>query len=65
MKKIELEKWGSAPACLYDFKNIEKTINDMIDEIEELKIQLSRIKKNRPNPRDRNPYKINKKSNYK
>lgn len=63
MKKIELEKWGSAPACLYDFKKIEKTINELIDEIGELKIQLSRINKNRSNPRTVNPYKTKHQTN--
>lgn len=31
-------------------------INELVDEINELKIQLSRVHKDKPDPRTRNPY---------
>ena len=35
-------------------------INEIIDEIEEIKVQLSRIKKDRPDPRTKSPYDLSK-----
>jgi hypothetical protein len=65
MKKLEGNLWHTSPACLGTFEVMRDKINELINEIEELKIQLSRIKKNRSDPRGRNPYKVSKKSNYK
>lgn len=48
--------------------NIDKIlvgkVNELIDEIDELKTQLSRVHKDRPDPRFTNPYNLSHRRNF-
>ena len=60
MKNIKLDKQSTEPTCNKNFVELERTINEMIIEIDELKSRLSRVHKDRPDPRTDSPYDLNR-----
>jgi len=61
MKKLDCHIWSTTPAVAITLEDMKEKINEMINEINELKIQLSRVKKDRPDPRTKSPYDLNRK----
>lgn len=60
MKKFNPHIWSTVPAISTNIKEIVDKINEMQEEIETLKSELSRYEKKYPNPRNVNPYDANR-----
>lgn len=59
MKELDCHIWVTSPAVGATLGEMKDKINEMVTEINELKIQLSRVKKDRKDPRSKSPYDLN------
>jgi archaellum component FlaC len=60
MEKLDCHIWCSTPAVGDTLKAMRDKINELVSEINELKIQLTRVHKDRPDLRDVNPYDLSR-----
>lgn len=60
MEKLNCHVWVTTPAVGETLEAMKEKINELVSEVNELKIQLTRVRKDRPDPRNMNPYDLNR-----
>jgi hypothetical protein len=56
MEKLDCHIWVTTPAVGTTFKDIIDKINEIIDNVNYIETELTRIHRDKPHPRDIHPY---------